>query len=213
MNLVRAHAGVKLREARPDGTYAEKEEYQPSDREIKQLSYEKSRANPDSHTGLLRAYVLLGDKLFEWVESTAFQSFIMFITMVACTLTGIETYDTLDADTLEYLRFVEVGILAVFAAEVVLKVVGETTRPWLWICKPGWRWNAFDLLVVVICLPVFGADGAGVGWAGTGAYPGGTNPKFAALRLFRLARVAKAVKGVSSLRILFSGLVAGLTQV
>jgi hypothetical protein len=109
---------------------------------------------------------------------------------------GLQTYDGLDSSSA--LELVDTFILGVFCFEIVVKVVAESTRPWLFLTSGDWRWNWFDTLIVGVCLPIPG-------------FLEGLNPSF--LRLMRLARVTKLFKKIPQLQVIVSGLAVGLQSI
>ena len=78
-----------------------------------------------------------------------------------------------------------------------MKLVAEAPRPLHYFTGAEWRWNNFDFVVVVLCLP------------GVSSLFG--NVSF--LRLMRLARVAKLVKKVPQLQMIVMGIVGGLSAI
>ena len=88
-------------------------------------------------------------------------------------------------------------VLGVFTVECVVKIGAEGAEPWRYFVGPEWRWNNFDFIIVVACMP------------GISAILG--NVSF--LRLMRLARIAKIVKKVPQLRMIVMGLIGGLESI
>jgi hypothetical protein len=84
-------------------------------------------------------------------RGAAFSSGVLTCICVAGVLVGVQTYPQLEADAgLAALDFV---ILAVFAFEIGVKVAAEGTEPLRFLVGAEWKWNIFDLFVVVFCLP------------------------------------------------------------
>ena len=158
------------------------------------LEYEASRARPDDHSGLSRAYIQLADRLYGLVRSAPFEKAILCAIFVACVLIGIQTYPGMEADA--GVRLCDSIILCVFSLEILLKIVASSTQPWMYFCNPGWRWNCFDLLIVVLCMPFMNLGGTA-----------------AVLRLVRLMRVVRVVQKIPKLRVLLMGMFGGLKSI
>lgn len=92
-------------------------------------------------------------------------------------------------------------ILAIFVLEVVLKMLSEGLRPWMYFANEEYLWNWFDFWIVVLCMP---------GWD---AILGGDSGPVALLRLMRLMRVAKIIKKIPQLQMIIMGLVGGLRSI
>jgi len=95
------------------------------------------------------------------------------------------------------LQVLDFIILTVFCLEVVVKILAESTRPWLYFMGPDYKWNWFDFLIVVFSLPIPGLSGM--------------NASF--LRLLRLARITKIFKKIRQLQMIVSGLIHGLKSI
>ena len=74
-------------------------------------------------------------------------------------------------ETIDYI------ILGIFAIEVFIKIFAEGMAPWNYWFGSDWKWNNFDFIIVVLCLPVWGDSFGG--------------SSVALLRLMRLMRVMK----------------------
>ena len=44
-------------------------------------------------------------------------------------------------------------ILGIFALEIIVKIMQEGLRPWMFLVGKSWRWNNFDTAIVVLSLP------------------------------------------------------------
>ena len=90
-------------------------------------------------------------------------------------------------------------ILFIFVLECIFKIFAEGTAPWKFFTNTEWKWNNFDFVIVVFCIPAaFGLDLP---------FPP------AVLRLFRLARLVKLVKKVPQLQMILMGLIGGLKSI
>jgi voltage-gated sodium channel len=94
---------------------------------------------------------------------------------------GLETYASVDAAIGRELRVVNDVILAVFVAELVLRMASYADRP-----AAFWRggWNVFDLVVV------------------SASFVPGVRENATLLRLVRLLRIVRAVRLLPDLRVL-----------
>ena len=141
-------------------------------------------------------YEKFGQRAEYFRDSNGFTSFVLGCIVVAGVLVGLQTYDDLDSSSL--LMSIDDFILAVFCFEIIVKIIAESSRPWLFLTGDDWRWNWFDTLIVVFCLPIPG-------------FFEDLNPSF--LRLMRLARITKLFKKIPQLQVIVSGLVVGLKSI
>lgn len=118
-----------------------------------------------------------------------FSNLITVIILFAGVLVGVETYPAMVADYGSGLQFLNRVILGVFAAEVVVKVVAESPKPWNYFRDP---WNIFDFLIVATAFMPVDAQFVTV------------------LRLARLLRVLKLVRALPKLQILVSALLKSI---
>ena len=122
-------------------------------------------------------------------ESAAFQHTITGFILLAGVLVGLETYPSIVARWGAPLHLLNQLVLAVFVAEILVKMGAEGSRPLRYFRDP---WNVFDFAIVVVCfLPV---DAQGV----------------AVLRLARLLRVLKLVRALPKLQVLVSALLKSI---
>lgn len=108
---------------------------------------------------------------------------------------GAGTYPAIEAHPVYF--YIDMVILAIFVLEVVLKMLSEGLRPWMYFANEEYLWNWFDFWIVVLCMP---------GWD---AILGGDSGPVALLRLMRLMRVAKIIKKIPQLQMIIMGLVGG----
>ncbi len=83
------------------------------------------------------------------VASRSFHTTIIGVILLVGVLAGLETNAVIVASHGTLLRALDVFALAVFIAEIVLKLVAHGRRP-LDFFRDGW--NVFDFLVVILCL-------------------------------------------------------------
>jgi voltage-gated sodium channel len=80
-----------------------------------------------------------------------------------------------------------------FAFEIVLKLISDPLRPWKFFIGENWRWNYFDLAIVILCMPSLDIGNFASG-----------------LRLLRLMRILKLLSKFPQLRMILAGLAAGI---
>lgn len=132
------------------------------------------------------------------ISSTWFNDFIFLCIILAGVLVGVQEYKGMDEDpTVKWLDFI---ILVSFCLEVVLKILAEGLHPQWYFMGPSWKWNIFDLFIVLASLPFIPIKAALQG-------------KGAALRLLRLLRLAKLFKRIPQLQMIVGGLVGGLKSI
>ena len=140
---------------------------------------------------------MFGQRCEALATNEKFNLIIILVICVAGILVGFQTYDHFANDPL--LENIDLAILVIFTLEVALKLFAEQLEPWSFFVGKEWRWNNFDLVVVVLCMP---------GWGNTF---GGNSPQL--LRLVRLLRVMKLVKKIPQLQIIVMGLIGGLKSI
>lgn len=125
------------------------------------------------------------------VESRSFRSSIIAVILVAAVLAGVETSAVMLAQHGALLHALDTIVLAIFIAEIVLKLAAHGRRP-LDYFRDGW--NIFDFTVVVLCiLPVAG-------------------PFASVLRLVRTLRLLRLVTSLPKLQLLVGALIKSLSS-
>ena len=120
------------------------------------------------------------------VDSKAFHATVISVILLVGVLAGLETNAALVASHGTLLRSLDHLFLALFVAEIALKLAAHGRRP-LDYFKDGW--NVFDFSVVVLCL---------LPW----------NSQFAAvLRLIRTLRLLRLVSALPKLQLLVGALI------
>ena len=119
------------------------------------------------------------------VEASWFTGFIITVIVFAGILVGLETSASLMAEHGGLIGFLNNVVLAIFVAEIILKMTAACPRPWRFF-NDGW--NVFDFLIVAVCFLPLGASFAPV------------------LRLFRLFRVLRLVSVIPKLQVIVSAL-------
>lgn len=119
------------------------------------------------------------------VESRWFHSAIVAVIVLAGILAGLETSAAIVARHGPLLRLLDAAVLAIFIAEIVLKLVAHGRRP-LDYFRDGW--NVFDFLIVALCLLPVGGSFAAV------------------LRLARVLRLLRLITALPRLQMLVGAL-------
>ena len=145
---------------------------------------------------IIREYLILSNICDIVVQSSLFNNWILLCIIVAGVLVGMQTYGEMAGNF--GVEITNIVVLYSFTAEVVLKIISEGTGPQWYFFGEDWKWNWFDLLIVL-----FSFDGL--------MPVGGSGVKL--LRLFRLARLAKVFRKVAELRMIMVGLIGGLKSV
>ncbi|HJQ80368.1 MAG TPA: ion transporter [Lacipirellulaceae bacterium] len=85
------------------------------------------------------------------VASPAFNQLILALIVLSGVLIGMETYPRFDVhtDIGKWLQVLQNIILAVFVAEVVIKIAAHGSKPWDYFRNP---WNIFDFTIVAVSL-------------------------------------------------------------
>jgi len=83
------------------------------------------------------------------VDAPWFQRSIIAFIVLAGVLAGLETSPAMVAQHGEWLRLLDNVVLAVFGAEILLKLSAHAPKPWNYF-RDGW--NVFDFTIVAICL-------------------------------------------------------------
>lgn len=123
------------------------------------------------------------------VQATSFQHFITGVILFAAVLVGVETDKAMVAAHGDLLHALDRIVLAIFCAEIVLKMVALSPKPWRYFHD---AWNVFDFAIVVACLLPLGSQSATV------------------LRLLRLLRVLRLVHALPRLQVLVGTLLKSL---
>jgi len=124
------------------------------------------------------------------VESRIFRATIIAVILFAGVLAGLETNPSVVERHALLLRVLDTTVLAVFLAEVALKIVAHGRRP-LDYFRDGW--NIFDFAIVSLCLLPIGG------------------PFAAVLRLVRTMRLLRLVTALPKLQLLVGALFKSLS--
>lgn len=125
-------------------------------------------------------------------EDRRFQSAMLGVILIASLLAGLDTYEALKDRFGPAMLAADRAILAVFTAEILIRLGAHGHRPWRFFRD---AWNVFDLAIVVVCLLPVGAEHA------------------VAARLVRLLRVFRLFSGVPRLRLLIGAMVRAVPSI
>jgi len=129
------------------------------------------------------------DKLHSIAVSSSFQNFIIGVILAAGAIVGLETSPWIMERYGGLLRTLDRIILALFVAEIMIKMGAHGRTPWDYFRNP---WNVFDFAIVAVCLLPF-------------------NSQFVAvLRLARILRVLRLVTVLPRLQILVGALLKSI---
>ena len=124
------------------------------------------------------------------VAAKPFHHFIVAVIVLAGVVAGLETSHALMVQHGAVLLALDKFILSVFVLEALLKMAAHGRQPWRYFAD---GWNAFDFLIIVICvLPVGG-------------------PFAAVLRLARALRLLRLVSALPKLQLLVGALLKSLS--
>ncbi len=122
-------------------------------------------------------------------ESKWFQNFVTAAILVAGVLVGVATYQDFSLKHENFLELLNKIILGIFILEIIVKVLAEGKKPWLYFTD---GWNIFDFIIVAAAFLPFGGS------------------SIAILRLLRLLRVLKLIKALPKLQMLVGALLKSL---
>ncbi len=121
--------------------------------------------------------------------SRLFQNGITAVILLAGLLVGLETDDAFVERFHGVLHVLDSIVLAIFVAEIAVKMGAEGKRPWRYFLD---GWNVFDFTIVAV------------------AFLPGAGPYAVVLRLARLLRVLKLVRALPQLQVLVSALIKSI---
>ncbi len=122
-------------------------------------------------------------------DSKWFQNFVTIAILIAGVLVGVATYEEFSVKNETILKLLNNIILGIFIVEILVKVLAEGKKPWLYFTD---AWNIFDFVIVGAAFLPFGGS------------------SIAILRLLRLLRVLKLIKALPKLQMLVGALLKSL---
>jgi voltage-gated sodium channel len=123
------------------------------------------------------------------IDAPAFQRAVLGLILAAGLLVGLETNASLVARTGGLLPALDRVVLALFSAELLVRIGAWGARPWRFFRDP---WNVFDFAIVAVCLLPLDAGYSAV------------------LRLARVLRVLRLITAVPRLQLLVTALLRSL---
>ena len=122
-------------------------------------------------------------------ENPTFQSFVIALILITGILSGIETYLGDRGDVPQLLAIIQDVILGCFVVEILLRILAQGRRPWMYFAN---SWNLFDFLIVTVCVLPLGAQFSAV------------------LRMVRLLRTLRLVTVLPRLQTLVGALLKSI---
>ena len=132
-------------------------------------------------------------------DHRATTSVVVCAIIAAAVLAGAEVENPGNGVT----KYGEPIVLAIFVAELVLKVFAEGTRPWNYLRR---KINVFDLPIVVVCF-------LSLSWADHAGNEQGAGSAVGQIRLLRLARLFRLFDQLPGLAIMWQGLTASVVSI
>ena len=118
-----------------------------------------------------------------------FQNGVTIAIIIAGILVGMATYTEFAERNESILELLNMVVLIIFIIEVVVKIIAEIPKPWLYFKD---AWNVFDFIIVAAAFLPFGGS------------------SIAILRLLRLLRVLKLIKALPKLQMLVGALLKSI---
>ncbi|KAG7385370.1 Sodium channel protein type 2 subunit alpha [Phytophthora pseudosyringae] len=138
------------------------------------------------------SYLKLAGVATKIVEHPQFSGFVTGVIIMAGIMVGLQTSSEVVDVLGALLTGLDTAILAVFTAEVILKILAEGLEPWNYFRG---AWNVFDFIIVV------------------GSFTRGSGGMLTMLRLLRLLRVLKLVRAFPQLQVIVSALIKGVGSI
>lgn len=149
-------------------------------------------ANQGDNLSWKGRYLMLASTATKLAEHSTFSLFITGVICMAGLLVGLQTSNEVEDAIGSGLSVIDSMILAVFTAEVAIKLVAEGLQPWMYFRS---AWNTFDFIIVV------------------GSFTRGQGGMLTMLRLLRLLRVLKLVRAFPQLQVIVSALMKGVSSI
>jgi voltage-gated sodium channel len=142
---------------------------------------------------LLEQYIAVGSALKAVTRSYAFNAASILVVLIAGGIVAVQVGYDIDEDAKKLCDTLDIIVLSLFATECVMKIFSNPLAPWIYFTDKTERaWNIFDFSIVIVSIP------------------GVVGSQAAILRLFRLMRVIKIIDKLPKLKVILSGLFAGL---
>jgi hypothetical protein len=159
-------------------------------RQERMEDYMSHRVSEKDHTGYLKQYVKLGNRVFDFVQTKWVFPFVFLHlnTFFGLGIVAAETYP-FSRTVIEHLQWANFFI---YVTEFGLRVIAETTRPMMVLFNPDGLWRRFDLLLIIVTCPAF--------------------PALSPLRVFMVFRLVDHAYHFHKVRVLFYGIAGGVKQ-
>ena len=151
----------------------------------------------DDRSPMVVQYLYWAQFAFLIAKSEWFNNAVLGVIMLAGVLVGIGTYFEPGEEPL-WLEVMDMIIFVIFWIEIVVKVMACGVSPWQFLIGDEYKWNLFDLFIMV--MSSLALVGLGVG-------------DVTMLRLIRLMRLAKVFRKIPQLQMIITGLVGGLQSI
>mmetsp|Transcript_27369 Transcript_27369/g.47652 ORF Transcript_27369/g.47652 Transcript_27369/m.47652 type:complete len:279 (-) Transcript_27369:80-916(-) len=169
---------------------------------VKEVTTIKKKEDVDVRQMSTSGFDLVGQMLKKRVVGTRlFSTYISMVIIVVGISTGIDLSIETEYQSQKVRWFIQCGgeaAFVIFAAECMLKLLSESTRPWEFFQGDDGFFNTFDFGVVVVSCVFFGSE---------------SSQAVVIVRLVRLLRLLSLVRGIPELRVIIIGLVQGIAAV
>ena len=125
------------------------------------------------------------------MDSTIFASWVFICIVGAGLIVGIQTYPNFANNSV--LDALDILVLSTFALEIVLKIIGEEFTPLKYFTNHNWKWNWFDLIIVIASLPY-----------------GSNQGTLKLVKIVRLLRLIKLFRKIDELNLIMTGLLMSM---
>jgi len=132
-----------------------------------------------------------------FVGHPAFNQVIMGVILLAGAVVGLQTYGPQLGPLYSWLYFIDKIILAIFTAEVALRMASESPKPQRYFGDP---WNIFDFVIVAVSLVAL-------------LFPNFDGAFVAVFRLVRVLRVFRIVRTVPKLQLMVNVLIKSVPSI
>jgi voltage-gated sodium channel len=124
------------------------------------------------------------------VNNRFFSYFIFSLILLSAVIIGIETYPAIANQYHNVLSLIDRLIITFFSIEIILKILSNGKRPWLYFSDP---WNVFDFIIVGLCL-----------------IPLADTHYFAVFRILRILRIFRMITVLPKLKLIVSALLKSI---
>ena len=151
----------------------------------------------DGRSWIIEKYLFMCQYAYLVAKADWFNNTILGVIMLAGVNVGISTYFD-PGEEPAWLDNMDLCIFWMFWSELLVKVMATGVSPWNFLIGQEWRWNVFDLFIMV--MSSLAMVGLGIG-------------DVTILRLIRLMRLAKVFRKIPQLQMIITGLIGGLQSI